>query len=76
MEKTEFDLIIDNAQQLILVQASLNALMDVFLQTEDQKNAFSEKFHDYLDRLTLDFAHRYNFENPEELLNTNHKIFS
>lgn len=53
--------------------ASAQALRDVLLQTQEQKDAFNEKYKHYVEKHFTEFGKAIGVENPEKLFEIVHK---
>lgn len=62
------ELIMDAFSNSIVSLSCIYALRDVLLLTEEQKQQYNLKKDEYVKKFFLEFAQKYNVQNPEELL--------
>lgn len=48
--------------------ASIFALREILLQTDEQKDLFISKRKEYMEKLIIDFAYDFKIDNPEKFL--------
>ena len=68
MEPNKDELLTESFTNSLSAIASIFALRDILLQTDEQKELFISKRKKYMEKLILDFVHDFKIDNPNEFL--------
>ena len=68
MELFEEELLIESFSNSLSTNASLLALRDVLLHTEEQKALYKSKYKEHMEKLIIEFTENFKIENPEKFL--------
>jgi len=68
MELDKDELLIESFANSLSTRASIFALRDVLLQTEEQKALYKSKYKEYMEKFIVEFTEDFKIENPEEFL--------
>lgn len=68
MEQIKDDVLTESFTNSLDAIASIFALREILLQTDEQKDLFISKRKEYMEKLILDFVHDFKIDNPEKFL--------
>jgi len=68
MELDKDELLIESFANSLSTRASIFALRDVLLQTEEQKALYKSKYKEYMEKFIVEFTEDFKIENPEKFL--------
>ena len=68
MEPNKDEILSESFSNSLSAIASIFALRDILLQTDEQKELFISKRKKYMEKLILDFVHDFKIDNPNEFL--------
>lgn len=68
MEFDKDELLIESFSNSLSSRASLFALRDVLLQTEEQKALYKSKYKEHMEKFLVEFTENFKIENPEKFL--------
>lgn len=68
MEFDKDELLIESFSNSLSSRASLFAIRDVLLQTEEQKILYKSKYKEHMEKFLIEFTENFKIENPEKFL--------
>ncbi len=68
MEPNKDELLTESFTNSLSAIASIFALREILLQTDEQKDLFISKRKEYMEKLILDFVHDFKIDNPNKFL--------
>lgn len=68
MEFDKDELLIESFSNSLSSRASLFAIRDVLLQTEEQKIFYKSKYKEHMEKFLIEFTENFKIENPEKFL--------